>query len=74
MIKASPRVRTAYIYLKLADIINLNFRRLIYIDGAYWRINKILDYKPNTNQPTKVELLYWLETENFSATQPSFGG
>ena len=73
MIQGSPRVRTVFVDLKLADIINLNFRKLIYIDGVYWRINKIIDYKPNSTSITKVELLQWIETGAFAATAPSTG-
>ena len=74
MFKAKPRLRTVYIDLKTTDIINLDFRKLVYIDGVYWRINKVVDYQPNKNQPTKVELVEWLQLGSFAATAPSFGG
>jgi hypothetical protein len=72
-LKQNPRVRTTYIDLKINDIVNLDFKKLIYIDGVYWRINKINDYMPNKNQSTKVELIEWIETGSFSAQAPSFG-
>jgi len=74
MLKAKPRLRTVYIDLKTIDIIGLDFRKLVYIDGVYWRINKVVDYQPNKNQPTKVELIGWLQLGTFAATAPSFGG
>jgi len=74
MFKAKPRLRTLYIDLKTTDIINLDFRKLVYIDGVYWRINKVVDYQPNKNQPTKVELVEWLQLGAFASTAPSFGG
>lgn len=74
MFKAKPRLRTLYIDLKTTDIINLDFRKLVYIDGVYWRINKVVDYQPNKNQPTKVELVEWLQVGTFAATAPSFNG
>jgi len=74
MFKAKPRLRTVYIDLKTTDIINLDFRKLVYIDGVYWRINKVVDYQPNKNQPTKVELVEWLQVGTFAATAPPFGG
>jgi len=74
MFKAKPRLRTVYIDLKTTDIINLDFRKLVYIDGVYWRINKVVDYQPNKNQTTKVELVEWLQLGAFAATAPSFGG
>ena len=61
MFKQNPRLRTVYVDLKIGDIINLDFRKLIYIDGCYWKLNKISDYMPNKNQSTKVELIEWVE-------------
>ena len=58
-VKSNPRVKTVYINLKLSDINNLDFRKLVYIDGYYYRINSIVDYKPNNNEVTKVELVLW---------------
>jgi hypothetical protein len=58
-VKSNPRVKTVYINLKLSDINNLDLRKLVYIDGYYYRINSIIDYKPNNNQVTKVELVLW---------------
>tara|TARA_R110002072_G_scaffold129166_1_gene267471 strand:+ start:6525 stop:9551 length:3027 start_codon:yes stop_codon:yes gene_type:complete len=59
--KQNPRVRTVYIDLKASDIVNLDFKKLIYIDGFYWRLNKISDFMFNKNESTKVELIEWLE-------------
>jgi hypothetical protein len=73
MIKSNPRLRTAYIDLKINDIVNLDFRKLVYIDGCYWRINKIVDYMPNKNTPTKVELVEWIDVGTFDASAPSVG-
>lgn len=74
MLKAKPRLRTVYVDLKVVDIINLDFTKLIYIDGVYWRINKVVDYQPNKNQPTKVELIEWISLGSFAATAPPFSG
>jgi len=74
MLKAKPRLRTVYVDLKVKDIITLDFTKLIYIDGVYWRINKVVDYQPNKNQSTKVELVEWMSLGAFAATAPSFGG
>ena len=73
MLKENPRVRTSYIDLKTKDIVNLDFTKLIYIDDCYWRINKIIDYMPNANSPTKVELILWIETGTFALKEPDFG-
>ena len=74
MLKAKPRLRTVYVDLKVVDIINLDFTKLIYIDGVYWRVNKVVDYQPNKNESTKVELIEWISLSVFAATAPSFGG
>ena len=73
MLKRNPRLRTISIDLKIADIINLDFRRLVYVDGVYWRINRIVDYMPNQNNPTKVELIEWFQVGVFAASAPAYG-
>ena len=65
MIKENPRVRTLQVNLKIKDIINLDLRKLVYIDGDYWRINKVADYAPLTNKTTKVELVKWISYGGF---------
>jgi len=45
------------VYLTPSDINLLDFRNLIYINGIYYRLNKVSDYNPLLNQSTKVELL-----------------
>jgi len=74
MLKSKPKLRTVYIDLKVKDIVNLDFTKLVYIDGVYWRINRVVDYQPNKSQSTKVELIQWMSLGAFAATAPSFGG
>ena len=59
MLIAKPRVVTASFNLDITDIMNLDFRKLICVEGVYYRLNKISDYKPNNNESTKVELIEW---------------
>lgn len=73
MLKSSPRVRSVYITFTISEIINLDFRKLVYIDGCYWRINRISDYKPLINKSTKVELIEWLQLGTFAIKAPSIG-
>jgi len=47
--------------LNEVDIYNLDFSKLIYIDGSLWRLNKVLDYNPMDFNTTKVELLKVIE-------------
>ena len=73
MLKFNPRIRTSYFDIKVRDIQSLNFRKLIYVDGCYWRINRIIDFFPSRNTTTKVELILWEETGVFAASAPAFG-
>jgi len=59
--KANPRIRTYHVKLDMSDMITINLRRLAYIDGSYWRINKIIDFAPAKNELTKVEFIQWTE-------------
>jgi hypothetical protein len=47
----------SHFYLTARDIMELDFARLIYIDGAIYRINKIEDYNASNPDTCKVELL-----------------
>ena len=60
-LKQSPRIRNVYINLKATDILNLDLRKLVYIDGSWWRINRVSEFSPAQNQSTKVELIQWLD-------------
>lgn len=55
------KLLTCYLYLNIEDIYSLNFARLIYIDGALFRLNKIIDFNPAVDQTTQVELLRVIE-------------
>lgn len=72
-IKKNPVIRTCFIDLKLSDIVNLDFRKLVNIDGSYWRISRVIDFNPILNKPTKVELIQWEEIGVFAARVPEFG-
>ena len=61
-LRQRPRIKTAYFKLKAQDVMNFDFRTLVYVDGLYYRVNKILDYKPHRNETTKVELIEFTET------------
>jgi hypothetical protein len=55
------KLLSCYLYLTIEDIYSLNFARLIYIDGALWRLNKVVDFNPAMPETTKVELLRVIE-------------
>lgn len=47
--------------IKDLDIYGLDFKKLIFIDGGLWRLNKVSDYNPMEQDTTKVELLKVIE-------------
>jgi hypothetical protein len=57
------RLLNAYFDLTDLDIFNLDFSKFIYIDGGLYRINKVMDYAPQNNELTKVDLLRVIEKE-----------
>tara|TARA_R110002051_G_scaffold105182_1_gene178032 strand:+ start:2944 stop:5982 length:3039 start_codon:yes stop_codon:yes gene_type:complete len=71
-IKSTPRLKTIYLNLKLDDISNLDLRKLVYVNGYYYRINQIVDFQPNNNKTTKVELLLWENKGGFLAYPAEF--
>jgi hypothetical protein len=66
-LKRKPRIKKLQIDLKVTDIINLDFRKLIYIDNVYYRLYKVNDYQPTKNTTTKVELIEWFDVGDFTA-------
>jgi len=55
------KLLTCSLKLNEVDIYNLDFSKLIYIDGSLWRLNKVLDYNPMDFNVTKVELIKVIE-------------
>lgn len=55
------KVLSCYVRLRETDIFSLDFSKLIYIDGSLWRLNKVEDYNPMTNDATKCEFLKVIE-------------
>ena len=53
----NSKIVTAFFRLQPLDILNLSFRNKIYIDGQYYRLNKVIDYNPLVDGVTKCELL-----------------
>jgi hypothetical protein len=53
----NSKLLTCNVLLKTKDIFQIDFSKLIYIDGALWRLNKVMDYNPINYDTTKVEFL-----------------
>lgn len=51
------KVLTCNVKLNDMDIYSLDFSKLIFIDGSLWRLNKVSDYNPTTDDTTKCEFL-----------------
>ena len=60
-LKTNPRIRKVSVNLKIKDILNLDMRKLVYLDGSWWRINKVVDFSPAKDETTQVELIQWFE-------------
>lgn len=61
IVNKDSKLLTCYLYLDLQDIYSLDFSRLILIDGALWRLNKVNDFNPSVPKTTQVELLRVME-------------
>lgn len=53
----NSRLVTMYLKLNPVDILNLDFRKPKLINGNYYYLNKIEDYKTGTEETVKVELI-----------------
>ena len=66
-LQARPKLRVCYMDLKITDIVKLDFRKMVYIDGVYYRLIRVVDFQPHKNEPTKVELHQFSLKEGVSA-------
>lgn len=57
---------TCYVRMSYPEFISFKFNQLFLIDGAQFLVNKIVDFNPNTDEPTKVELIQIQEKANLS--------
>ena len=68
LINRDGKFVTKYLWLSPRDIYNFSFRNRLFIDGAYYIVNKIENYNPLSEQSTKCELIKLLESDVFSPT------
>jgi hypothetical protein len=61
IISKDSKLVTCYLYLTIADIYALDFSKLIFINNAFFKINKIIDFNLLRSQTTQVELLKVIE-------------
>ena len=55
---------TCYVRMSYPDFINFKFNQLFVIDDNVFLVNKIIDFNPNSTEPTKVELIEIGEVAN----------
>lgn len=55
------KLLSCYVKLTQEDIYSLDFSRLIWIRAALWRLNKVIDFNPHSNEPTKCEFIRVIE-------------
>lgn len=53
----NSKLLIAFAYLNTVDIMNLDFSKLIYVDGVLFRLNKVNNYNPIDLGTTEVQLL-----------------
>lgn len=54
----NSRLLEGYFHLTPSDIASFDFRDIIFIDGSYWRVNKIVDYNPVASENLTKVILY----------------
>lgn len=67
IININSRLLEVNVYLTPKDIADFDFRDIIFIDGSYWRVNKIKDYNPiGADSLTKVVLYKIIDLDVFN--------
>jgi hypothetical protein len=69
IVSPESKLVTLFVRLTPKDIKNLNFKRLKMIDGALFRLNKIIDFDTEIQATTKVELIKVLRARNSGRVQ-----
>lgn len=63
------RTIVANLWLTPIDIYEFTFRKKYFIDGAYYLVNKIVDYNPYVQRSTKVELIKLVNVNVFAGSK-----
>lgn len=58
----NSKLMSCWLKLTEFEIVNLDFSKLVWIDGALWRLNKIVDFNPMDPGPTLCEFSKVIET------------
>lgn len=70
---ASPnsKIVEGWFNLNPIDIATLDFRKLYWFEEAYFRLNKVIDYDPISNELTKCEFIKVFTGRSFTSTTAS---
>ncbi len=63
---ANNRIFSCFVDLSDQEVLPSILRKFVYIDGSYWVINRLLNYNPNSYQPTQVELIKVTDRANYT--------
>ena len=76
IIDKNSKIVEAFFRLNELDINTLDFRNSFYFKNEYWRLNKVVDYDPTNNLPTKCEFIRLKATPPYVAdtSNPVKGG
>lgn len=55
---------TCYVKMSYPEFINFKFNQLFVIDNCTFLVNKIIDFNPNSSDPTQVELIQISDVNN----------
>jgi len=66
----NSKIVTGYFNLNASDISTLDFKKLYYFNGDYFRLQKVIDYNPVGHSLTKCVFIKFAETVAFG--DPSF--
>ena len=64
----NSKIIAAKFYLNPNDISELDFRKKVFVNGLYYRLNSVKDYNPIVKNTTEVELIKIKEGTPFVAT------
>lgn len=68
------KIVTAWFNLNEKDMHLFSFRKLVFVDGTYYVVNKIMDYDPQHTRSTKVELFKFAQGPDFTPADVEVGG
>lgn len=63
------KVMACYIYMNDADYNRFTFSNFVHLKGRVWAVNRVIDYSPLDNEPTRVELVSVNDLEAYKEGQ-----